>query len=109
MELFSHWMKSHARGTLDGEVTDALREVVQEVSDLGKKGSVLIEVVVEPAGSSKRTVAIGGKVTKKSPKPDAELSVYYPDERGELFRDDPFQARLHADAEVTDPAQEAQE
>ena len=55
---------------------------------------MVLEVIVEPAGSGGRTVAVGGRVTVKAPKPDPELGVYYPDHAGELHRDDPYQDRL---------------
>ena len=93
-QAFHAWLERHARGTLNDEATAGLAEVVQAVTDLGKKGSLTIEVVVEPAGPGGRTVALGGSVVKKLPRPAPELGVFYVGERGSLHRDDPFQHRL---------------
>lgn len=92
--LFSDWLKDHARGSLDADVTAALADVVKQVHDVGKKGSVVLEIVVEPAGKNSITLAIGGRLMQKLPKPDAELAVYYPDEGGALHREDPYQTRI---------------
>ena len=93
-EQFHEFVKRHARGTLNDEVTMALAEVAASVSDLEKKGSVVVTIVVEPAGSGGRTVAIGAKVEAKLPKPDPELAVAYVGDGGSLHRDDPYQTKL---------------
>jgi hypothetical protein len=91
---FHEWLERHARGTLTDEATAALAEVVQAVSDIGGKGSVVLTVIVEPAGSGGRTVAIGGKVATKLPVPAPELGVFYVGDGGSLHRDDPYQQRF---------------
>lgn len=105
-EMFSEWLRTHSRGTLDDEVTAALADVVKHVHDVRKKGSVVLEVVVEPAGSSGRTLAIGGKLITKLPRPDAELSVYYPDMGGGLHREDPYQTRMPGREDAPQQAEE---
>lgn len=97
-QSFSKWLGTHARGSLDADVTAALADVVKQVHDVGKKGSVILEVVVEPAGKSGRTLAIGGRLMTKLPRADAELAVYYPDDGGGLHRDDPYQTRIESEA-----------
>lgn len=93
-QTFDRWLAKHARGTLNAEATAAIREVTKLVGDIGKKGAVVVEIVIEPAGAAGRTVAVGGKVSRKDPRPDPELSVYYPDGAGELHRNDPYQTRM---------------
>ena len=93
-EMFNVWIERHARGSLNDEATAAISDVVKAVTDLEKKGSVVIEVIIEPAGSGGRSVAVGGRVVAKPPQPSPQLGVYYPDERGSLHRDDPFQRSL---------------
>lgn len=100
-QSFHEWLSRHARGTLDSEATIGLAEVVQSVTDIGKAGKLVIEVVVEPAGSGGRTVAIGGKVLKKLPLPSPELGVFYVGDGGSLHRDDPYQQRIPGVAPVT--------
>lgn len=101
-ELFSTWIEKHARGALNDEATLALADVVQTVADIGKAGKLVIEITVKPAGSSKRSVAIGGKVVEKMPTPEPELSVFFIGEGGSLHRDDPFQRLLPGVAVAVD-------
>ena len=91
---FHQWLKGHARGTLDDDLTAALAEVTQAVTSLDRKGKVVVELTVEPAGSGGRTVAVAGKVTAKPPEPDPEVSIFYADGDGGLHRDDPYQTRI---------------
>jgi len=93
LQPFHEWLPTHAHGTLDDEITAALAEVTQAVIDLDKKGKVLIEIEVDTAGTGRRTVMVGGKVTAKPPTPDPERSIFYPDAGGGLHRDDPYQTR----------------
>jgi hypothetical protein len=91
---FDDWIAGHARGTLNEEATAALGELVSAVSDLKKKGTLTIEITVEPTGTSGRMVMVGARVKTKVPQPDAELSVRYVGDGGTLHRDDPYQQRL---------------
>jgi hypothetical protein len=101
-QLFSEWISKHARGVLNDEATIALADVVQTVADIGKAGKLVIEITVKPAGSSKRSVSIGGKVVEKMPTPDPELSVFFIGEGGSLHRDDPFQQQIPGTAVPVD-------
>lgn len=101
-QSFSEWIAKHARGVLNDEATIALADVVQTVADVGKAGKLVLEITVKPAGSSKRSVSIGGKVVEKMPTPDPELSVFFIGEGGSLHRDDPFQAQIPGTAVPVD-------
>lgn len=93
-QLFSEWIKSHARGTLNDEITMAMGEVVDQVTHLEKKGKVVIEITIEPTGSGRRRVMVSGVVTAKPPVPAPEASIFFAGEQGSLHRSDPFQERL---------------
>lgn len=92
--LFNDWLARHGRGVLNAEATAALSDVVQAVSDIGKKGKITLEIVVEPAGAGGRTVAIGGRVKAAPPSPDPELGIFYVGSSGSLHRDDPYVQRI---------------
>lgn len=100
---FAEELAHLARGTLNDEATMALAELVEAVAHLGKKGSLTLDVTVEPAGSGGRTVTIAGTVKVKAPQPDPELSIRYVGEAGSLHLDDPYAKRLvgipHVDAD----------
>lgn len=108
---FAEELANLARGTLNDEATMALAELVEAVTHLGKKGTLTLDVVVEPAGSGGRTVTIAGTVKTKAPQPDPELSIRYVGEAGSLHLDDPYAKRLvgipHVDADgavkIVDP------
>lgn len=91
---FNEWLKSHARGTLNDELTLALGDVVEAVTHLDKPGKVVVELVIEPQGSGGRMVSVAGKVTAKPPVPAPEMSVFYAGEAGSLHRNDPYQQRI---------------
>lgn len=91
---FAEWIQRHARGTLNDEATQALAEVVQTVTDVGKVGKVIVEITVQPTGAGGRTVAVGGKVSTKMPAPAPELGVFYVGDAGSLHRDDPYQLKI---------------
>jgi hypothetical protein len=91
---FSEELRLLARGTVDDEATMGLSELVEAVRVLGKKGTMTVELTVEPAGSGGRTVTIAGKVAVKAPKPDPELSIRFVGDAGTLHLDDPYARRL---------------
>lgn len=94
LRQFSDWLTDHARGSVNDEITLALAEVTRSVSEMGAKGSVVLEVKIEPAGSGSRSVATSCKVTAKPPVPSGEKSIFYVDEAGGMHRDDPFAEKL---------------
>lgn len=89
---FADFIVDHAHGSANDEITAAMADVVQAVQHLDRKGKVVIELLVEPAGSGTRTVATAVKCMPKPPEPDPEASIFYPDESGTLFRTDPAYA-----------------
>lgn len=109
---FAEELANLARGTLNDEATMALADLVEAVRALGKKGAMVVELAVEPAGSGGRTVTIAGKVKVKAPEPDPELSIRFVGDAGTLHLDDPYVRPIpgipHVDAEgtpkVVDPA-----
>lgn len=92
--LFHEWLSDQARGSLNQEATFALAEVVQAVADHGKPGTLTISIKVTNAGSGNRTVVTAGTITKKLPKSDSEVSIFFVGDGGTLHREDPYQERL---------------
>lgn len=95
--LFHEWLGEHDDGHLTDEMTAAMIEVVQAVTELGANGSVTLKVDVSRTGQSGRTLMLRGSVTSKVPKPQANGAIYFPDQRGRLHRDDPTQQRINFD------------
>jgi len=99
--LFSDWIKTHARGTLDMDCTAELMKLNQAVSALDKPGVLTVQIRVEPIGSGGRTVIVAGKALAKPPQPNPEGSVFYVGDGGSLCKDDPFNVAFPD--MVTDP------
>lgn len=91
---FAEWFARTSSGRTNDEATVGLADVVQKVIDSGAKGSLSIDLSITPVGKTKRQVQIEARVTKKLPRPGAEVTVHFVDDKGELHRDDPFQGRL---------------
>lgn len=100
--MFSVWLAQHARGTLDDELTATLAELVEAVQDHEKKGELVLKLIIEPAGSGRRTVTVAGKVAAKPPEPAPEMSIFYVGDAGTLHRDDPYAQRLPGMARPAD-------
>lgn len=71
------------------EAQTKLQELVKTCLLTGKKGMITIKLEVEASEDS--TVVIGDDISLKLPKPSVSRSVFYADEQGALFRDDPKQ------------------
>lgn len=91
---FTDWIREHARGSLNDEMTAAMADVVLAVSTLEKPGTVTLKIKVEPIGTGDRTVVTSGQVSSSPPQPAPPASVFYPDAHGGLHRDDPQRPSL---------------
>lgn len=81
-------------GALLNEATDALAELVRAVADTGKGGEIAIRVKLKPAGRGSATIVVDADVDTKIPKPDREVSFFFPTKDGSLTKQDPNQMPL---------------
>jgi hypothetical protein len=89
-------------GALLDEASSSLAEVVLAVQQTGKAGKVSIVVDLKPpARGSSRTIVLDAEVVSKVPKPDREVSVFFPTADGSLTKTDPAQRQL--DLKLADP------
>ncbi len=90
--MFSKWLSElHAKGEIDTEMTNELRDLVSAVLATQKKGTLNLELTVEPSGS--RMVSVVCKVKPKAPT-QPEVGMFYVDRIGDLHREDPWQPAL---------------
>ena len=80
---FSGVPVEHAHGSIDDELTMALRDVAGAAIATQRDGSITLVVKVKP--SSSRTVALTCDVKKKVPV-TPETNVFYVDRTGDLTR-----------------------
>lgn len=88
---------THAKGSVDAEAGETLRQVLAAVALTGKKGSVTLTLDVVPVKKSDGQIHLTCKVTSKVPPYDPATSVWFADEVGNLSRQHPTQASLFPD------------
>lgn len=81
------------KGSVVTKASEDLARLVQEVQKLGKPGELKIVLKVRPNADGV-TLAIEAGVDAKLPKPDQKATTFFPNEEGQLFRDDPSQKDL---------------
>ena len=89
--MFSEWLAEYKGGSVDEELTSKLSELVQIIDQRGKKGSITFTLNLGKNGE--RALELTEKVAVKLPPDSRSSAIFYPDEQGGLFRDDPFQVR----------------
>lgn len=87
-------LQSIRNGALIDDLTEELREIVAGVHETGKPGTLTIVIDVTPVKKMPGTVAIGGDVKAKIPKPDKKPALFFSDEDGGLHRSDPRQREM---------------
>lgn len=85
----AHVLAQINRGALADEAAAMMADLVQEVSHIGRKGSLTITVEVAPFTGNNDTVQLSGRVTVKPPSRDPHAGVFFYDEHGGLSRNDP--------------------
>lgn len=87
---FHDWIKEHARGELDRQLSEAVNEVAGAVALLDKTGKVTLELSFSKTGGR---IMVSGQVKAKAPAGDAEAGIYFLGADG-LTKDDPMQMRF---------------
>lgn len=90
---YAQFLQEQRRGTLHKELSESLAEIVAGVQQHGKKGALTLKVTVAP-GKVPGTFIVSDKVTADVPIADAEPSLFYADDDGNLSRRDPRQPEL---------------
>ncbi len=82
-------------GVFVNAASEELSALVQRIQETGKKGSITIQLSIEPHGKENREMHVTPKVTVKKPAaPDTtEAGIFYA-QRGDLVRDDPDQRTM---------------
>lgn len=102
---FADFLAEHNNGASHRKASVALQDVVQAVVDTGKKGSVSINVAVEPMkGAEDGTLMLTVTVAEKIPTEPVKAAVFYADDDGNLTRNDPRQLSFDSLREVEGPA-----
>lgn len=77
------------KGVVSDEAARRLAELVTAVLETGKKGTVKVTIEVAPVKGNDTIVQVSGAVDARLPRPAAPTSFFYPDDDGNLSRNDP--------------------
>lgn len=89
MRPFALVLSEVQKGIVADEAATALAECVAAVQQTGKKGTVTVTLTVAPVSGNDSVVQVSGSVASKPPRPNAPTSFFYPDDAGNLTRNDP--------------------
>jgi hypothetical protein len=105
---FADVLRDLGKGAVADEASMALTDLVQHVQEVGKKGRVTLHVEVEPFKGSVGMLLVSARVDSRLPQADPVTAVFFPDDHGNLHRNDPRQGELpirevaRADADLRD-------
>ena len=85
----AHVLAQVNRGALADEAAALLADLVQEVTHIGRKGTLTVTLEVKPFTGGGNTVQLSGKVSVTPPSRDPHAGVFFFDEDGALSRNDP--------------------
>lgn len=86
---FADVLTSINRGALADEAGALIAKLVQEVSHVGRKGTLTLKIEVAPFTGGGDTIRLSGQVSVTAPSRDPHAGVFFFDEAGGLSRNDP--------------------
>jgi len=91
IQPFAAYLQLTNKGRTHADLSNLLHELIQEVLDKGKAGSLTLVVKVEPDDVYSRRLYVTENVSSKLPQPQVRKSIFFADETGNLTRTDPAQ------------------
>ena len=93
-KTFASFVIEQRNGALHAEASETLAELVKAVQDHGKAGTVQITIRIAPGSKGTNTLVVSDDVKIKAPTGDRPAALFFPDEHGNLYRQDPRQLDL---------------
>ena len=92
---FMDFLREHGRGITHELLTEKLQELVGAVIETDKAGKMVFTISIKPMGR-KDTGAfeVSALVDIRTPKPEPEVSIFYPTPENNLVRQDPRQQAM---------------
>ncbi|WP_262058560.1 hypothetical protein [Streptomyces sp. STR69] len=93
---FAAFLVGHLNGRVHHSLSEELHELLQAVATHGKKGQLVIKVLVEPSKGHVEgdPLAISVESDLKAPKSTPPAAIYFVDDDGNPTRNDPRQMQL---------------
>ncbi|VEA68510.1 Uncharacterised protein [Serratia rubidaea] len=102
---FSQQLAYINKGTLDGELTEALAKVIKAVRETGKKGSVTLTLNCQMLNTrDENTMKVTPNVKLSIPELERADTIMFSTADGDLLRDDPSQVQMDLRVIDTSPA-----
>jgi len=86
---FSDVLSEINKGVIADDAATLLAQLVTAVQETGRKGTLKLVIEVAPVKGNDSIVQVSGAVDARPPKAAASTSFFYPDEDGNLSRNDP--------------------
>lgn len=90
---FAQFLQEQRSGGLHGELSEALKTLVQSVDEHRKAGTLTLTVKVAPNADGV-TVTVTDKIVLKAPEAERGAAIFFIDNDGSLQRRDPRQIEL---------------
>jgi hypothetical protein len=91
---FCDFLLKHAKGRTHDELSEALRDLILAVQDIGKPGKLVLTVAAKRVNDGQVEVAAQ---IKSTPPDIPQASIWFASADGELTRDDPTQMALYTE------------
>lgn len=83
-----------SHGALAEQASEKLAQLVTEVFETKKKGTLTLKIEIKPRGHDSGQVEVTGVIESKRPIADVAPSMFFAAEDGTLARDNPNQGQL---------------
>lgn len=108
MGLFTDVINTIRGGAPDRAASAIMAEVVKAVEATGKKGSITLKLDISKLKGGETEMEVKASISHKTPTEDIPMGIFYPDEKGGLFRTDPrqltFEGKLAEDGKTVNLA-----
>ena len=91
---FAAFLVEQSQGRTHAELSEGLRDLVARVIDTGKKGSITLTVTVAPMKDNTEVLVVSDVIKLSLPEHVRAASIFWPDQAGNLVRNDPNQASI---------------
>ena len=91
---FAAFLVEQSQGRTHAELSEGLRDLVARVIDTGKKGSITLTVTVAPMKDNTGVLVVSDVIKLSLPEHARAASIFWPDQAGNLVRNDPNQASI---------------
>ncbi|MFC5184396.1 hypothetical protein [Actinomadura harenae] len=99
---FADVLRDLGRAVVIDEAAVQLQQLATTVKETGKKGRMVLTVEIQPMKGNESALMVHAKTDLKLPSSEPIGGVFFPDQHGNLLRDDPRQIAIPL-REITRP------